>query len=150
MIRSTGALCFAAVLWASPAAAGSVSDTLREFGLFGTWAVDCDAPPSPDDNHAVFSEVPPAGAQELIYFSPQYKPNTYAINSAERVGSTTDQISLGVTFGDDMHQELILLVRNDTIRTMWNIAGDGSVRVKDGTITSNGGVTHSLTRCRTD
>lgn len=127
----------------------SVEALFREFGLFGTWAVDCGAPSSPT-NPFVEVVAPGAGAVAEIHdVGPGNVRNRYDVLSAERLAA--DRIGLRVVFlpGTDFEerQRLEVVVRGDTRRTMFNQPDGEPPRVKDGVVVGFGLKTPLLKKC---
>jgi len=145
---------FAAVLVFAAATAVSVhaapADVLfRDFGLFGTWASDCQAPASPGNPHVSITAPSPGEVLEEHSLGADYEVNRYSIVSAERLSA--DELSVELIFqpGTDAEerQKLVFLVRDNTRRTMFNQAEGGPVRVKDGIALARGSNTPVLKRC---
>jgi hypothetical protein len=117
--------------------------------LFGEWATDCAAPPSPDDPHVAISEPAPGLILEEHDIGPDNVINRYSVLTASRLSDT--QLSVGVLLhpgmDDEERQSLTFEVRNDTRRTIFNQAEDGTVRVKDGIAQWNGSKTPLLHKC---
>jgi hypothetical protein len=138
-----------AVLAATPAAAApSTDEVLREFQLFGTWAVDCAAPASPANPHVSDASMR-AGLILEDHDLGAGNINRYRIVTAERLSEA--RLALDVIFrpGDtgEERQKLELTVRNGTRRTMFNRPEDGPVRVRNGAVVGAGLKTPLLSKC---
>jgi len=91
-------------IWVAFASAQSPSSAVREFGLFGTWADDCNTNPSPLNQYASFSISSRGTIQLRNDFGPDYGDMIYRIVDAKRIGlfrislrqllTTDDQIAL--------------------------------------------------------
>jgi len=129
--------------------AASVDELFQQFGLFGTWAIDCAGEASPADPHVSITTPAPGLVLEEHNLGPDYAVNHYTVLSAERLSG--DRLAVEVIFqpGDENEerQRLVFLVRNGTRRTMFNQPEGGEVRVDDGIVVSRGSRTPVLKKC---
>ena len=128
----------------------STEEVFRQFDLFGTWAVDCGRPASPQ-NPYVSDVLQDAGAVvEEHHLGANYAVNRYKVLSAERLSAT--QVSLEVVFqpGTEaaQRQKLIMRVSDGERRTLFNQPLGGDVRVKDGIALAAGVKTPTLKKCQ--
>ena len=133
----------------SGAGATTAEDVFQKFGLFGTWAADCDKPATPA-NPRVIITMPSAGlVLEDHNLGPDFAVNHYSVLSAEQVSTTS--ISVDVIFqpGTEVEerQKLVFAVRDNTRRTLFNQTDGGTVRVKDGVALARGSKTPLLRKC---
>jgi hypothetical protein len=148
----TVAVLLALVATALPAAAADPSpeQLFQQFGLFGTWASDCDAAASPANPHVKISQPSPGLILEEHHLGADYAVNRYSVLSAERLSDA--RLSVEVLFHpgteDEERQKLIFMIRDHTRRTMFNQVGGGPVRVKDGIVLPGGGRTPLLHQCK--
>src|SRR5690348_2800661 len=112
------ALIGIAALVALPEIANAASgeDVFQEFGLFGTWATDCNSPATPGNPHVSIT-VPSAGlVLEDHDLGPDFSVNRYSVLSAESVSQTS--VSVHVIFQPgttaEERQKLIFSVNNKT------------------------------------
>jgi hypothetical protein len=130
-------------------ASSAVRRLFEDFGLFGTWAVDCKQPASPDNPHVRIASVESELVQEDHDLGPDFTINHYSVLSAERLSPTN--LSAVMIFqpgtDDEEKQKLIFLVRNNTRRTLFNQPDAGPVRVKEGIALARGTKTPLLTKC---
>jgi hypothetical protein len=131
------------------ATAPTVEDLFRQFGLFGTWAVDCKRSAGSDNPHVSDVLTSPGVVLERHDLGADRVINRYSVLSAARLSKT--QVSLQVIFrpggeGEE-RQRLVLVVRDGTRRTMFNQVDDGPVRVKDGVALKFGLRTPLLRKC---
>jgi hypothetical protein len=129
--------------------AASVEDLFHQFHLFGNWAGDCSTPPTPVNPHVSIS-TPSAGlVLEDHNLGPDYAVNRYSILSAEKISATN--LSVRVIFQPgteaEERQKLVIAVRKNTRRTMYNQTDGGAVRVKDGIALARGSKTPVLRKC---
>jgi len=149
-MRSVVVLAGAALFFVSPGAGATpVEDVFQKFGLFGTWAADCDKPATPA-NPRVTITMPSAGlVLEDHNLGPDFAVNHYSVLAAEQVSTTS--ISVDVIFQPgttvEERQKLVLAVRDNTRRTLFNQTDGGPVRVKDGVALARGSKTPLLRKC---
>jgi hypothetical protein len=131
------------------ARASDISALFKDYGLFGTWAVDCKTGASPDNPHVTVSETEPGRIVERHDLGPRYGANAYRMLDAHRVSAT--RIAIETAFQPDSEaeqkQELVLSVRDGTRRTMFTQVAGGAVRVKDGAVVGHGVKTPTLRKC---
>jgi hypothetical protein len=136
---------------AMPAAAQTapVDALFQQFGLFGTWAADCQQPASPANPHVSITAPSPGLVLESHDLGRDYTVNSYSMVSAERLSA--EQLSVQVIFQPgtetEEREKLIFLVSDRTRRTMFNQPDGGAVRVKDGIVLSRGVKTPALNKC---
>jgi hypothetical protein len=129
--------------------AASVEELFEQFGLFGTWATDCNKPPTPGNPHVSIT-TPTAGlVLEDHNLGPDFAINRYSVLSAERTSPTSLSVDVIFQPGTELEdrQKLIFSVRNNTRRTIFNQTSGGAVRVKDGIALAHSTKTPLLQRC---
>jgi hypothetical protein len=136
---------------AIPAAAKAVSvdGLFQQFGLFGTWAIECGQAASPANPHVSITTPSPGQVLEDHDLGHDYAINHYRMLSAERLSG--ERLAVEVIFqpGTDAEerQKLVFLVRKGTRRTLFNQPASGAVRVKDGIALAHGNRTPVLRKC---
>ena len=133
----------------SHADAVSVEELFQQFGLFGTWATDCNKPPTPG-NPRVSITMPSAGlVLEDHNVGPDYAVNRYSVLSAERVSANSLSVDVIFQPGTEVEerQKLVFSVHDNTRRTIFNQTDGGAVRVKDGIALARGSKTPLLRKC---
>jgi hypothetical protein len=150
-MRIVAVLVLAAATVLSAAAGAEPVDALfQQFGLIGTWAVDCKQPASPVNPHVRTVTPGPALVLESQDLGPEYTTNRYSMLTAERL--SPDELSVQAIFQPgteaEERQKLVFLVRKDSRRTIFNQADGGAVRVRDGVVTAFGTKTSVLERCK--
>ena len=94
----------------------------RQFGLLGTWAVDCARPAALDNPHVSDVLVSPGEVMERHDLGPDSEVNQYSILAAERLSKT--RVGLRVIFRPgqegEQRQRLEMAVRDGTRRTLFN------------------------------
>ena len=127
----------------------AVATVLKDFGLFGAWAVNCAAPATPANPHVGIVETQPNTVIERHDLGPEYETNSYRVIAAEPLSKT--RVSVDVVFKPATErperQRLIFRVEHDTRRTMYNRVETGAVVVKDGIVVGRGARTPLLHRC---
>jgi hypothetical protein len=150
MVRLVAALVLAATASAAASApASSTDDLFTQFGLFGTWAVDCKQVASPGNPHVNIMTPAPGLILEDHDLGAGNAVNRYSVLSAEKLSS--NQVAVQVIFqpGKDTEerQRLVWAVHDRTLRTLFNQPQDGPVRVKDGVAVAYGVATPLLKKC---
>jgi hypothetical protein len=127
---------------------GTVAETLQQWGLIGTWSVDCSRPPSA--NHIHIRYVVWMGGKvmtERDYADPKRN------DSNEVTGATINSdgsLTLVVDFkslGGQIRTFALMRDRPDRLRAVWNHGPDGVYTVKDGRFTGNGNDTPWQFKC---
>jgi hypothetical protein len=149
-MRIVAVLVLAAATVLSAAAGAEPVDALfQQFGLIGTWAIDCKQPASPVNPHVRTVTPGPGLVLESQDLGPDYAINRYSMLTAERI--SPDELSVQAIFQPgteaEERQKLVFLVRKDSRRTIFNQADGGAVRVKDGVVTAFATKTSVLEKC---
>jgi hypothetical protein len=134
---------------APPAPAPTTEQLFSQFGLFGTWAVDCGQSASAENPRVSISMPSPGVIIQDHDLGVDNEHNRYSILSAKKLSDT--RISVQVIFqpgreGEE-HERLIWAVRKNTLRTLFNQPQDGPVRVKDGVAVGYGIKMPVLKKC---
>lgn len=133
----------------APVAETDVEPIFKQFGLFGTWAVDCAKPAAPDSPQVRVSMPSPGVIAEEHDLGPGHVINHYTVLSAEQVSPT--RVSVQVIFdpgnGLDERQTLVFEIKDGTRRTYFNQPEGGPVRVKNGVVLAHGAKTPILKKC---
>lgn len=161
MARALVAVVFCGVFFAFPAPAqqrppadsSQNADALERLfqnaGLFGTWALDCAQPASPTNPRVNVSAPTEGLVMEVHDLGPDASPNIYSVLTAERQGG--DRVAVEVLFQPgtetEQKQKLIIQVRKDSRRTLFNQPEGGAVRVKDGVVVGTTFKTPTLKKC---
>ncbi len=138
----------ALLLTAAPVLADEspVTGALQQFGLPGTWAIDCAHAASAEDEHSIYA-VSASGEATLTYTRGEpYRDIVYTIRTAERVAP--DRLALQVLHMPDRTPvDLVLLKKAGAVRVWSSHTADGRMLVIDGVITGNGKDSPRFTRC---
>jgi hypothetical protein len=149
-MRVVAVLLIAASCLVSPrASAASVEEVFQQFGLFGTWAADCNKSATPGNPHVSIA-MPSVGlVLENHNLGPDFTVNRYSVLSAQPESATSlsvDVIFQPGTEGEE-RQKLVFSVRDNTRRTMFNQTDNGTIRVRDGIALARGSKTPLLRKC---
>ena len=139
-------LAVAILMAAAPVAADPSTDlsALREFGVLGRWAPDCDR--FELGEHEIFA-ISPSGQGTLVYApGVPNRDRIYYIVGAEHIAADRLQIRLGLEPGT-ASVEVILLKSAKSIRVWSSRERDGRMLVMDGLITGNGRESPLFSRC---
>jgi hypothetical protein len=147
VMRIVAALMFAVV--AAVAQAASTEELFNEFGLFGTWAAQCQQAASPVNPHVSISSPSAGLVLESHDLGSDFAVNRYSVLAAERLSA--ERLSVQVIFqpgaeGEE-RQKLVFRIREGTRRTLFNQPDGGPARVKDGVAVGNRSRTPVLKKC---
>lgn len=135
----------AAMLLAAPVArAGTDSDALVEFGLVGSWAADCNAPPSPANPYQIFMPSPSGPPLRRIVIGEGSNDRTVALHNVERVAQ--DQLAFSFDQNGVM-VNIILLKLDARVRSIESATADGRVLVTAGFVKRTGEMTGWVHQC---
>lgn len=134
----------ATMLAASGARADADSDTLVEFGLVGSWAADCNAPPSRANPYQLFVPSESGPPLRRLIVGDGINDSTVALRKVERVAN--DQLAFsfdqnGVTV------DIIILKAGARVRPLESATGDGRVLVSAGIVKRTGEMTVWIGQC---
>jgi len=148
-VASTFVLAAAMSAAAAATPAPSTEDLFLQFGLFGTWAVNCAADASPDNPHVNIIMPSPGLILEDHDLGKDNAINRYSVLSAEKLSDTRVAVQVIFQPGKDTEerQRLVWAVHDRTLRTLFNQPQDGPVRVKDGVAVGYGVQTPMLKKC---
>jgi hypothetical protein len=149
-MRIVVVILFACASVAYPAGAASVGDEFRAFDLFGTWASDCAAKPSPGNPHVSITEASAGLVLESHDLGEHYAKNYYSILSATKMSPMELSVEVIFRSGTEIRerQTLVFRVRGGTRRTMFNQTEGGPVRVRGGIAIERGIRTPVLHKCK--
>ena len=123
-----------------------VAGILQQFGLLGTWAIDCARPASPDNEYSIY-RVSASGEATLAYARGEpYRDIAYAIRTAQLV--TEQRLSLQVLrLPEKIPVDLVLRKDGDAVQVWSSHTPNGRMLVIDGVITGNGAPSPRFERC---
>ena len=130
-------------------APSTVTAVFEHYGLFGEWAVHCEAQASPSNPHVLVMRPVDDTVLEKHELGAGYTVNTYRMLTAEPVSPT--RIAVEALFQPDgkdgERQRLVFSVRARTRRTLFTQIDGGPVRVKNGMAVGYGVKTPRLEKC---
>ena len=131
-----GLLLVLALVLAMPAAANAetVSQTLRQFGLLGTWADDCSRPAANDNFHTVYAALPNGTVQRTYYNAPGKIYNQYVLQRVNRISS--DQI-IYQQKGSAGRIDVVLKKAGNRYHVLSSQNENGKIYVREGKFTEN-------------
>jgi hypothetical protein len=134
-MRTIFFVAFQLLLLTGLADAQSAANVVKEFGLVGSWAIDCRQPPSPTNAYANFS-LTSGGAIELRDdFGPDFDDMIYRIVDAKRIGQFRLSLRQLLTTDDQIVLDTVMLRAGGRIRNWSSRLADGSsVLVDNGVI----------------
>ena len=145
----TGVLPAAAQDARPPVDVAKIEAVLRDAGMFGTWAVDCQAAPTPANPHVSMLMADGGSVIERHELGGDFEINIYQVVAAMRLSKT--RVSVDVLFkpgsAREQEQSLVFAIENETRRTMFNRIAGGTVVVKDGIVAGHNVKTPVLKKC---
>jgi hypothetical protein len=133
-----------AVIVPGAAWAGADSDAVVQFGLVGSWALNCQAAPSPANPFMSFDpSTSGEPIRQIITGRPQYDSHV-PVSKVSAIGTARLQLTYpqgGVTI------TVVLEKDQQRIRPIDAMASDGTVSVKDGIVQYSGQPTAWLFKC---
>jgi hypothetical protein len=149
LVLLTGVLPAAAQDAKAPANPAGIEAVLRDAGLFGTWAVNCEGAPTPANPHVSILMGDGDNVIERHELGGDYEINNYRVIAAKRLSKSRVAVEVVFKPGSDREEEqsLVLAVENGTRRTMFNRIAGGAVVVKDGVVAGHKVRTPVLKKC---
>ena len=137
------------ILLTSLANAQSSISAVKEFGLFGTWALDCSQPPGPANAYVSFTLTLEGTVELRDSFGPDYDEMVYRVVQAKRVGAFRLAMRQVLMTDERIVLETETLRTRDRIRNWSSRFSDGSgTLVEDGRMSADEGhETAWLARC---
>jgi hypothetical protein len=147
-MRLACAICLQLLLSTTSSSAQSPTSAIKEFGLFGTWAGDCNANPGPANQYASFSVTSRGIVLLHNDFGPDYGDMVYRIVDAKRVGQFRISLRQLLTTDDQIALDTVMLRAQERIRIWSSRGADGSEYVQDGLVpAANNHETGWMERC---
>lgn len=144
------AVCGVALALARTAGAetDSPAKVLADWGMLGTWAVNCAAPASRINGYSTYAAQGTSDAALVRDFGTDNPGDRSRIVSARIVGDGMIEITIDLTSINQVRANVFAKLGADRIRAMENRASDGSYTVRDGKFVHNGQPTLVQHRCR--
>lgn len=126
----------------------AVADTLRQWGMLGTWSVDYARPPSANHIHIRYVEWMGGKVMtERDYGDPKRNDSNEVINATINADRSLTLVVDFQSLGGQIRTFALMRDRPDRIRAVWNHGPDGVYTVKDGRFTGNGAETPWQYKC---
>jgi hypothetical protein len=106
--------------------------------LPGTWAINCAAPPSPDNEYARWSLAPGGKVSEVYDDGPTLNNNSYRWDAAKLVGANSIVLD-GVFLGNGLGQHVQMVKQAGRVRPLNSSDSSGRKLVVNGAFPSGGG-----------
>jgi len=133
-------LALLTLLGIAPAGAASDRDALKKFGMLGTTAVDCAAPPSNSNPYVIFAVSPQGNATRTVKMKDPGLDGTLAIRNLRLLAPDTLQFN-------ETGRQSELTVTLGKIRSWRSVRADGTVLITDGKFPNTGKPTIAFTFC---
>jgi hypothetical protein len=149
MMRCLGRWCAAAVLWAalaSAAAAQTLAATVEQWGLLGSWAVDCTARPDRDKGALLTYEIRKDGRVMYRRNFGDAKDENEVVAAKVNAEGLLDL----VVYFPSLHQTRefgLLLTKDGSLRAIYNRSERGDYTIRDGKYVATGAPTPPQQRC---
>jgi hypothetical protein len=129
--------------------AQSAASIVKQFGLFGVWALDCSRAPGPGNAYATVALTADGDIELRDDFGPDYDQMIYRVVDAKRVGAFRLTLRQVLTTDDRIVLDTVTLRAAGRIRNWVSRFADGSsTLVEDGLMPSaDGRETGWMTRC---
>jgi hypothetical protein len=127
------------------ASADSTADVARDWGLLGTWAVDCSAAPVRGRGTIISYEITADGA--LIYRRDHDPSDVNEVTSARLEADETLVLSIVLPRAHQTRENGIMRTADGGIRSVFNRGEDGSYTIRDSHFVANGKPTPLLRKC---
>jgi hypothetical protein len=138
------------LLATSLACAQSLTSTIREFGLIGTWSDNCGANPGPSNQFASFSISSRGNIMLRNDFGPNYGDMVYRIVDARRISEFRIALRQLLTTDDQIALDTVMVKADGRLRIWSSRGADGSEYVQDGVVpAANNHETGWMERCDT-
>ncbi|WP_315718907.1 MULTISPECIES: hypothetical protein [unclassified Bradyrhizobium] len=129
----------------SVASADETVDVARAWGLIGTWAADCSAPPVKGRGAIISYEVTPD--DRLIYRRDHDPSDVNQVANARVEADQTLVLSIVLPKARQTRENGITRTADGSIRSVFNRGEDDSYTIRDGRFVANGKPTPTLNRC---
>lgn len=129
----------------SRASADNPADIVRDWGLLGTWAVNCAKPAKEARGNVISYEIGPSG--ELIYRRDNDADDVNTIIAATVAPDHTLTLSIEMPQYKQVREFGVAMEPDHSIRTLFNRGEDGSYTIRDGRFVGNSKLTPRLRKC---
>ena len=129
----------------APASADDVADVARDWGLIGTWGIDCAKPPKKGQGNTISYEVTSSGS--LIYRRDFDASDNNHVTQARVEPDRTLLLSIVMPQFNQTRENGIAMQPDGSIHTDFSRGEDGSYTIRDGRFVANGKPTPALRKC---
>jgi hypothetical protein len=141
-------LLTAGLLMASTATrADETADAVKQWGLIGTWAVDCTKPASRDNTYLSYTITPDGIAVHSREFGGQHDTQDIQRATISSDGALTLRIHFHFSNFAQTREFTVVKDGDQRYRTISNHDMNGSYSIRDGKFTHNDSPSQWLTRC---
>jgi hypothetical protein len=131
-----------------PALAGVDSDRLNQAGMLGSWAVDCSAPPSPNNPYQLFAPSTSGSPTRTLQMDTPSLDGTLKVKDVHIISNERVGLSWVDRSGDTMR--MVVLKTGNRLKGFESVSErSGKTLVKDGRFTNSGKETPWFTKCGT-
>jgi hypothetical protein len=145
ILRPLLAIILLVASFASAASADDAVDAARAWGLIGTWAADCSAPPVKGRGAIISYEVTSDG--QLIYRRDHDPSDVNEVASARIEPDQTLVLSIVLPKARQTRENGIMRTSDGGIRSLFNRGEDGSYTIREARFVANGKPTPALRKC---
>jgi len=138
------ALLVLLTLPSSPATAASDADVLRQFGMLGRIAVDCNSPYSTDNPHLIYAASPQGKLTRTLRMNPDLD-GTFPMRNVRLL--TSDRLQHDET-GRQSELTITVAKIDGKFRSWRSVRADGTVLIADGKFPKTGRPTIAFEKCR--
>lgn len=127
------------------ACADNPGDIARNWGLLGTWALDCAKPAKNGKGNVISYEISASG--ELIYRRDHDAADNNAVRDARIASDHTLILSIEMPQYGQTRESGLNREADGSIRSLYNRGEDGSYSIRDSRFVANGAPTPRLRKC---
>ncbi|WP_315740906.1 MULTISPECIES: hypothetical protein [unclassified Bradyrhizobium] len=139
------AILLLASSFAPAASADDTAEVARAWGLIGTWAADCSAPPVRGRGAIISYEISPDGS--LVYRRDHDPSDVNEVATARIEPDQTLVLSIVLSRARQTRENGIIKTTDGGIRSVFNRGEDGSYTIREARFVANGKPTPALRKC---
>jgi hypothetical protein len=126
--------------------ADSTTDAIKQWGLVGTWAIDCSKPAARANGHFTYS----IERDDIAVHARDFGNNRDRHEILEAIISPEGYLELRIRFPEFNETRVFALAKGPDGRyqTMFNHDTKGNYTIRDGKLTGNGNPAPWITRCK--
>jgi hypothetical protein len=143
-MRFIGLALLALVGLLGPAAAASDADVLRQFGIVGRIAIDCNAPYSASNPHLIYAVSPQGQITRTLRMTPELD-GSFPMRNVRMLGPNLLQHD---ETGRQSELTITIAKIDGKFRSWRSVRADGTVLIEDGKFPKSGSPTLTFEKCR--